>query len=361
MDVYERLAQQLDEYSVGFPRTASGVEMEILKRLFTPQEADLYLNMTLSLESPEEVAERTKIPLAETKSLLEGMYSKGLLFMKEKGEKREYGVVPFMVGFYEFQLKDMDKELATLFERYFEEAFLKKASQVMPPLRTVPVKKVVETKTAVLPYEDLKAIIGQKEKIAVAKCICRVQKDLVGKGCDKPLEVCFSFGSHAEYYVKKGMARYIDQEEALKILSACDEAGLVPQPYNAQNPGGICNCCGDCCGMLLALKAQPKPSEVVYSNYWAKIEEELCIGCETCLDRCQMEAISIAENKATIDLDRCIGCGLCVTTCPTEAASLILKPQQAQKIPPLSAKETMMTMAQLRGKSLIPISFRKRA
>ncbi|MFN3534306.1 MAG: 4Fe-4S ferredoxin, partial [Desulfatiglandales bacterium] len=62
MDIYERLAERLDHYAVGFPRTSSGIELRILKRLFTPQEAELYLQLTLTLETPERIAQRIERP-----------------------------------------------------------------------------------------------------------------------------------------------------------------------------------------------------------------------------------------------------------------------------------------------------------
>jgi hypothetical protein len=40
-DVYEKLAQHLDSLPAGYPRTESGVEMRILKRLFSPEEAEI--------------------------------------------------------------------------------------------------------------------------------------------------------------------------------------------------------------------------------------------------------------------------------------------------------------------------------
>ncbi len=358
MEVYERLCRQLDEYSVGFPRTSSGVEMAILKRLFTPKEAELYLMMSLSLESPKEIAQRLNRPLEEISNLLDSMFRKGLVFAKEKGGEKQYGVVPFMVGFYEFQVKDMDRELAELFEQYFEEAFLKQASAITPPLRTVPVGKALDTTGAIAPYEDLREIVKKKDRIAITRCICRVQKRLVGKGCDKPIEACFSFGSHADYYVQKGMGRYISAEEALSIMDECEKVGLVPQPYNAQDPGGFCNCCGDCCGLLLALKKHPKPAQAVYSNYLAESKEELCIGCGVCVERCQMEAVGLEEDRAVVNKDRCIGCGLCVTTCPTQAMELIPKPKDRLKEPPPTARDTMIRLAKERGRSLIHIAFR---
>jgi len=76
----------------------------------------------------------------------------------------------------------------------------------------------------------------------------------------------------------------------------------------------------------------------------------LCTGCETCLDCCQMDALSINDDGlAVVNEDRCIGCGLCVTTCPTEALKLLPKSEKEFHTPPASMAEQMMLMAQKRG------------
>ena len=42
----------------------------------------------------------------------------------------------------------------------------------------------------------------------------------------------------------------------------------------------------------------------------------------TCLDRCQMQALSKEGDHIALNLDRCIGCWLCETTCPGGALTL---------------------------------------
>jgi ferredoxin len=94
----------------------------------------------------------------------------------------------------------------------------------------------------------------------------------------------------------------------------------------------------------------PSPAEMVQSNYFARVDEEECTGCETCLERCQMDAIDVVDGIAGIELKRCIGCGLCVTSCPVDAIELIKKAEEELYEPPKSGAETYMKIMQERGK-----------
>ncbi|MDD9303804.1 MAG: 4Fe-4S dicluster domain-containing protein [Desulfobacter sp.] len=352
--IYHRLREQMDQYSTGFPASKSGVELKILEKLFTIEDAEIYLDLSMLLEAPEAFAQRTHRPLEESAEKLEAMAKRGLLFRHVKDGNKRYSAIPFVIGSYEFQLGRMDKEFAELTDRYMEEVFLEGMADNVVPLRTIPVGKSVNVVNQVAAYEDAKAIISGKDKIAVANCICRTQQGLLDKGCDKPKEVCMMFGSHADYYVENKMGRYIGKQEAFAILEKCEAAGLVNQPANMVNPGGMCNCCGDCCGVLRALNRQPNPGDLVYNRYWAAVDPEACSGCEICLDRCQMNAIEF-EETARVDTARCIGCGLCVTTCPVDAIGLEEKPKNRHTPPPASGQELMSITAQKRGTSLVPL------
>jgi electron transport complex protein RnfB len=360
-EVYRKLQEQLDQYSVGFPATASGVEIRILEKLFTEEEAEIALHLSMALETPESVAERTKREPKAVAALLSHMADRGLLFRLRRGDTVKYGAIPFVLGIYEYQLKSMDREFARMFEDYLAEEFHKNLTALKPSiLRTIPIHRSVDVAHPVATYEDSREIVKKQKLIAVANCICRVQQGLIGHRCDKPLEVCFSFGSAARHYIELGMGRQVTTEEALKILDRCEEAGLVAQPANVINPGALCNCCGDCCPVLRVIKKHPRPIEMVSSNYYAVADADACTGCETCLERCQIGAIAIGEDDvAEINLDRCIGCGLCVTTCPTAALRLELKPEGRRYTPPEKGQALLEEMAQKRGKSLIPFTMAK--
>ncbi len=350
-DIFRDLQERLDKYSVGFPATESGIEITILKAMFSEADAEMFLALSPLLETPEAVAERINRPVAEVAAILEDMTKRGLLFHLKKGDSVKYGAIPFVHGLFEFQVKRLDKDFAKLVEQYFYAEFsVAMAKSAEGFLRIIPIQESIDVTQRIAAYDDAVEILKKQKLIVITDCICRKMRETVETGCGKTMEACFMFGSMGQYYLDHDMGRQIDVEEGSRILKEAHEAGLVTQPATAQNPAGMCNCCGDCCGVLKALNRYPKPAEMVFTNYFAVIDEEECVGCEACIDRCQMGALTMNDDeKAVVNKDRCIGCGLCVTTCPSEAIELVLKPEDSLKTPPASSAEQMMSMAIKRG------------
>jgi Fe-S-cluster-containing hydrogenase component 2 len=359
---YEKLREQLDQYAIGFPDTESGVEKNILKKLFTGEEAEMFLLLSMIPETPESVAKRIGRDAGTVTALLEQMLEKGLIFCRRKDGAAKFGALPFAPGMFEQQSESMDIELAELFEDYFQEAFHKSFTETSPVLihRPIPINRVIDVSSPMAVYDNSREIVRTQSLIAVAKCICRVQKGMIDEGCDKPVETCLMFGSQARYFMDRGTGRPITTDEALEILDQCEEAGLVTQPFNAQTPANICNCCPDCCVVLGALKQHPHPVAMVKPSFYALVDVDRCEACETCLERCPMDAITIdGDNAAQVNLDRCIGCGLCVSTCPIEAMRLAPRPEDQRLEPPETGLQTFMEIAERRGKSLIPLAMSK--
>jgi formate hydrogenlyase subunit 6/NADH:ubiquinone oxidoreductase subunit I len=44
-----------------------------------------------------------------------------------------------------------------------------------------------------------------------------------------------------------------------------------------------------------------------------------CSGCESCVDICPTEAISMVDGHTFIDIDECLECGSCIDECPEGA------------------------------------------
>lgn len=349
MDVYERLAQFLDTLPAGYPKTEDGREVDLLRRLFSPEEAELAQHLTLIAEPPRVIARRVERTEEEVAEQLESMARKGLIYSIHPSDgPPEYMATQYAVGVFEFQVGRLDREIAEETHAYMSvvpTSFWKQ----MPQLRTIPVGESIPVESTVMIYEQAENLIRSQEKIRVNPCICRKEKRLLGEGCDKPLETCLVFGNGVDYFERLGVGREIDQEEALSILARAEEAGLVLQPSNTQKASFICCCCGDCCGVLNIAKRHPRPAEILVSPFRAMVDEALCSACGDCEFRCQMEAIGVDNGYAVVNLDRCIGCGLCVTTCPDEAVSLVRKPETEQFPVPRNTTEQYINTLRSRG------------
>lgn len=54
----------------------------------------------------------------------------------------------------------------------------------------------------------------------------------------------------------------------------------------------------------------------------AYVDPDVCTGCETCVEECPSEAISMVDDVAKVDEELCVECGLCVDACPSGAISI---------------------------------------
>lgn len=350
-DVYKTLREHLDRLPGGFPATDSGVEIRILKRLFTPEEAQLAPHLRLKLEPSAAIAERAGMSEERTAAMLRGMARKGLIFSIETPDRPpSYMAAQFAVGIWEYHVNDLDEEFVMDLEEYMP-TVAREAFDYVPQLRTIPVGRSVEARLEVLPYERAEELVRKQKKFLVAPCICRREHQIKGNSCDKLMDACLLFGWGADYYERNGLGRMITLEETLEILRKAEEDGLVLQPSNAKKIVNICCCCGDCCQVLINLKRHPSPAAVVSSPFIARIDPELCVGCETCLDRCQMEALSMEDDHAVLNTHRCIGCGLCVSTCPSGALTLERKPEDAQPEVPKDQMEAHALRSKLRAEA----------
>lgn len=348
-DIYKRLARHLDNLPGGFPPTESGVELRILRRLFTPEEADLALHLTLIPEEARVIARRVKIPKVDAAEGLEKMAKKGLIYRFQPEDRQPlYMAAQYVIGIWEFQLNNLDIELIRDMDEYIPT--LSRESWKVPQLRTIPVGRSVTAQMEIMSYEKAEELVRGQKKFGVAPCICRREQKMIGKGCKKPEETCLVFGFAVDYYVSNGLGRAIDLQETLSILKTADEQGLVLQPGNSQQIMNICCCCGDCCAVLRTLKKLPKPATLVFSPFVASSNPDTCEGCGVCVERCQMEALALVDEKVSLDVDRCIGCGLCVSTCPTLSLTLVRKPTSEQPTIPQNVVKAAIRRGQERGK-----------
>lgn len=331
-EIYIRLREYLDTFPLGFPSTEEGVELEILRALFTPKEAELYLKVGPLPEKAESIAARAGMDPGEAEEALYSMSKKGLLYRVRRDGSTYYNAAPFMIGLYEYSVKRVDRRLAELYRRYYDLVYAgEMAASGVPGFKVLPLDEAITGADRVLfPYLFLRDQVRKARVIAVAECICRKEAMLLGEGCGGPLESCLMFGAAAEYYVENGFGRRIGPDEALGILEEADKAGLVHAGVNAKHLSNICNCCPCCCASLKGITKKGFDKRgFMNSMFVARVDEGLCTACGICLDRCPVGAMSV-ERVAEVDDERCLGCGLCATTCPAEAVKVSLREERLE-------------------------------
>jgi len=330
---------------IGFPRAESGADIRVLKHLFTPEEANiatfLRFGWNRDLESLEEIYERIKytgISLEELETNLDNLAKKGSISSRRKGDKKYYANAMLIIGMYEFQVNKLTKEFLKDFNEYLIEIWGAEANKTnYHQLRTIPVEKSLDPKLKVAPYDNVRNIIEESNgPFAKVNCICRQERNFYGKPCKmaKHEDNCLGFGDMIQTYIDQGWATQITKDETLKILQTNQEEGLILRPSNSQNVEFICSCCYCCDRGIAELLKVPDPANYVISNYYSEVDPDLCTGCGTCVDRCQMKAITLIDDICSIERKRCIGCGNCVAICPSEA--IRLKQKEEQYIPPQS-------------------------
>lgn len=327
--IYRDLQKHLDKLAVGFPVTESGVEIRVLKHLFTPKEAEIATKLRVLPETVWRIYKRAKklgVSKDDLKKHLTNMDEKGAIFGKKKGKRKYYRNQILAIGMYEYQINRVTKEFMEDITQYLDEAFGEELTSTgVYQSRIVPVEKSIPCKNFVYNYDNVRYLIRKyRGQIVVANCICRVGYDKMGQSCKVTSlrEACLVFRAPAKYYINHGYGRLITKEKAFEILDEAEKSGLVLQAGNSIKMNFICTCCACCCGALKSAINSPQPVELYQSNYYAGIDSELCVGCKICLDRCQMNALSMVDNLATVNYDLCIGCGLCVTTCSVNAIKL---------------------------------------
>ncbi len=355
-DYHEELAKILDSLPNGFPRTKSGIELKILRKIFTDEEAEITCGLKLMPETPEQIAERLGRDAGTMGDMLEKMVERGEIGGMGPSESRAYHLAPFIVGIFEFQTGRMDKELATLMEEYVSEGLFAGIGHSSPAfMKTIPVIEAVDAQTQIHPTESVRQLMDKATVFITRDCICRKEQELLEHKCDKPQHNCISMSTNEDAFGVDYDGQIVNREEAEKIIADAEDAGLVHATMNLSGDTyHFCNCCACCCNLLRGVTQFGAPGMLAKSNYWAEIDADDCSSCGTCIDdRCPANAISEHDDGySVVSRDNCLGCGVCISTCPTDSITLVRKPEDQCVQAPPDMVSWMMERSAATGKPL---------
>jgi len=345
--IYDQVADAVNART-GYPCYKCPELLDILEFLFTMEEAELALKMPMIPVSAEGFAKDIGGDPKEVERILENMANNALVFTTEVDGVTNYVLVSLLPGTFEVQfmkgvVDDRTKQLARLFQNYFDaaanvEAATPRSYTSVPFSRVIAVEQEIPAGVEIHSFDKVSKYIAESDLISIGACYCRFFGELLGNPCTKPRDNCFSFGTQAKFMVERGFNKAVSKEEALRVLTEAEDAGLVHCSSNVSEAiNFICNCCSCHCGIMQSVKIADRPNAAANSSFILAIDEDECIGCGDCVERCQVEAITVEGDMLIRDDVRCIGCGLCVSTCLTGALKLV--PREEITIPPANQME----------------------
>ncbi len=166
-------------------------------------------------------------------------------------------------------------------------------------MRVIPIATAVQGESKKASYEDVTRYLNENTIFTVSDCSCRTSREALGEGCGHLKEdMCIQMGHAAEYYIRTGRGRQITREEAFAIIEKAEANGLMHQIPNFDGVGhthAICNCCGCSC-YAMRIAQMFGNSDMVRSNYVAKVDADKCVACGQCVENCPTNAVKLGTK-----------------------------------------------------------------
>lgn len=187
----------------------------------------------------------------------------------------------------------------------------------------------------VIPSEILKSVIRESKDIVIMnQCLCRTSANCE----DYPQDLGCIFIGPASRKIASKYGKRATVEEALEHVDWAESEGLshvigrnkIDTIWMNIGPKEdlltICHCCPCCCLWKVIPDLDEDISSRIHRLEDVQVNtiEENCINCMKCLgdDICFADAISLKDDKITIDQSKCVGCGHCVKNCKFDAIEL---------------------------------------
>lgn len=355
-ELYRGLARRLDSIPPGFPASESGVELELLARLYTPEEATVVTAMRLNYEPAATIAKRAAMDPDAAYDILCAAARKGLVRTRTRDGEHTFALIPETSGFTGFSTPAAvrhDAKAADLYGRWIQETRGGSLSDAPAARRVIPVEESISFGLAIHPYEQASEMLATARSWGVLDCMCRTRTRLAGQGCSHLLAACLVFAPDEGAFNDHELIRAISLEESLRTLREAADEGLVHTTGNyGDHDFIICNCCPCCCSLLRGVVQFHRPTVVAHSDFRTTVDETACQGCGDCLERCHFAALSLRESVCVVDHTRCVGCGQCTLACSFDALSLGRRPAGETPPRPADLDEWMAEHAKRRGLSL---------
>ncbi|MBI4295855.1 MAG: hypothetical protein HY667_01920 [Chloroflexi bacterium] len=350
---YEKLAERIG--AVGYPSY-----LPVLANQLTLQEAQLIVDLADGV-STAQLAKDLKIDESALSGQIDGLLARRVILHSPGGY-----VIPRSPRF--FPHGPPTPESNTLFTGFFRDGSYQKIlvdgwkvrmkNGAPQSHKVIPAKKALLASPNVKPeqvlwYEDMEGIFRHAKSITqggLKEDGTLGQKREGGCGCRTVWnDACDAIGGCTGWQWKPGEwgsdettrneqarpfrpgRREISLEEAMVACYQMEDNGQIHISPNTAQITGTCNCCPCCCVIMQPMTNYGDIHKMLApSRFRAVIDQEICNGCQTCVERCHFDAIEMRKPanskklKAYVINEHCMGCGLCIFKCEQKAMHLEL-------------------------------------
>ena len=356
--VFVKVRALIHTYGMGCGNTPIDNSFDSIMDKFSEDDAQAFLDMPMGVKfTAVDLYERTGRPMDECVELCDRLAAGGFLYRIETHNGPTYNHLPYFQGVVEYHftqtMAQPDYSIGVMGADMLPGDM---ATTGTPTFYTVPCDKSVVEGGVVLPHDDVEGMLRGK-KVVIAPCFCRYTtlaksdvtdypsfedfatgefEDYFSPLCDLRVETCLLVGEEADYSLYKGIAREITDEQAIEYVRRSRDDGFIIHSVFTKDSGTVCSCHSRTCGILKfwstlgsdeAIAAAPSFDQV--SHYRLEWDNEACLKCGICANRCPVGLITTdGEDGAPTQSDRCIRCGQCAYVCPQQARKLVVRPDE---------------------------------
>lgn len=369
---YVKARALIHTYGMGCGNTpvdSSFQDSSLLKK-FTEDEALAFVEMPWGVAfTPIEFAAKSGRGLDECKEIADKFADGGYLCRFETANGTTYHQIPFFQGVVEYNFTEATEQPGYNVGIAGGDMYVSGAGEVIDVLDggtstfyAMPCDKSVVPDSEILPFDDVEKIIKSKNLLAIAPCYCRYTATLKAGVTDAPsfedfatgqfedyfspvfaeagnvarVETCLMMGTEAEYWMKRGWAREITQEQAIGYMKRSAEDGYILQSSFGKNTETICSCHCTSCGIISFWNAAGGAAATgsaqgfnQISHYRLELDADACAKCGICMNRCPVQAITMDGEDGLPQMnDMCFRCGQCAYVCPQSARKLVQRPEE---------------------------------
>ncbi|MRR30383.1 4Fe-4S dicluster domain-containing protein [bacterium] len=206
----------------------------------------------------------------------------------------------------------------------------------------IPINAKIDAPVSTILTQEIIAdlIRSSSHRVVIKRCSCRDSRNCQTYPAE---DSCLLLGESTKK-ISPEIANHISVDQALEHMHAKINLGLIPLTgrvrmddlfYGVPNQGRmltICFCCPCCCTVLRSAKYFPqqfRASILPLKGLQVKVDGDKCIQCNTCMQACFMDAITLVDEKIIHDATKCIGCGRCSMVCPQNATMIEISDSRA--------------------------------